>query len=280
MGSDFFEGEGLTDITNVAPEERGGGKGKEEREESVFEVPTPWDQPLDTDLLSERAGGEERLESLRGGESLRRGGSGSVGRGGSRGGSVVEVDDEEGDDLFDIPTRLTLGPGAAAARLDLQRCTIRVHKELVSQLATHSMKPGAFPGLAGESGRENGGAEDDDGLSRAQGELFLKSRLPMRGWRRRYGSIVDHAYFGPVLFLFKYDSKGNVALHHSMMIVLVDSSVRLGRNYASKESGYRCEFLLKTTKRKYNIAANHTMRRDYWIRNLEQIQATATSRAH
>jgi hypothetical protein len=81
-----------------------------------------------------------------------------------------------------------------------------------------------------------------------------------------------------VLFLFKYDSKGNVALHHSMMIVLVDSEVRLGKNTTTRDNSYRCEFLLKTSRRKYNVAANHTMRRDYWIRNLEQIQAAANSR--
>lgn len=201
-------------------------------------------------------------------------GSGASGGGGGGGGSGYgdAEDDVDGEDLFDIPTRLTMGPGAAAARLDLQRCTIRVHKQLVNQLQTHSMRPGDFAGFEGED--KPAGEEE---LSRAQGEVWLRSRVPMRGWRRRYGSIVDHAYFGPVLFLFKYDNKGNVALHHSMMIVLVDSQVRLGRNTTTKD-GYRCEFLLNTTKRKYHIAANHTMRRDYWIRNLEHIQVTATSR--
>lgn len=182
-------------------------------------------------------------------------------------------DDEDDDAGFDVPDRLTMGPGAAAARLDLQRCTIRVHRQLVDQIKTNSMKPGTIDSY---SSAENRGTVADE-LSRCQGELWLKSRVPMMGWKKRYGSIVDHAYFGPVLFLFKYDAKGNVALHHSMMIVLVDSHVRLGKNSTTKDKDYRCEFVLKTTKRRYLIAANHTMRRDYWLRNLESIQQQAST---
>lgn len=176
--------------------------------------------------------------------------------------SAPTAEDDEG---LDIPDRLTMGPGAAAARLDLQRCTIRVHKQLVDQIKTNSMKPMQNP------------TKCEEPLSRCQGELWLKSRVPMVGWKKRYGSIVDHAYFGPVLFLFKYDAKSNVALHHSMMIVLVDSSVRLGKNSTTKDKDYRCEFILKTTKRRYTIAANHTMRRDYWLGNLETIQQQAST---
>lgn len=181
----------------------------------------------------------------------------------------VSISDEEDESGFDVPDRLTIGPGAAAARLDLQRCTIRVHKQLVDQIKTNSMKP-----ASSEIPVEVVGPEE---LSRCQGELWLKSRVPMMGWKKRYGSIVDHSYFGPVLFLFKYDAKGNVALHNSMMIVLVDSQVRLGKNSTTKDRDYRCEFVLKTTKRRYIIAANHTMRRDYWLRNLENIQHNAST---
>lgn len=171
------------------------------------------------------------------------------------------------DTGFDVPDRLTVGPGAAAARLDLQRCTIRVHKQLVEKLKTNSMTSNDH---ATAKSDENGNVDGD--LSRCQGELWLKSRFRMLGWKKRYGSIVDHAYYGPVLFLFKYDAKGDVALKHSLMIVLVDSEVRLGKNSTTKDNGYRCEFELRTTKRKYIVAANHTMRRDYWLRNLQHIQ--------
>lgn len=178
--------------------------------------------------------------------------------------SIDDRKDEDGLDLFDAPDRLTIGPGAAAARLDLQRCTIKVHQQLVDQLGTKSMNLSTLDGVERDSMGQ---------LSRAQGELFLKSRVPLRGWRRRYGSIVDHSYFGPVLFLFKYDSKGNVALHHSMMIVLVESQVRLGKNTTARDGSHRCEFYLKTSRRKYCVAATHTMRRDYWLSHLEGLQA-------
>lgn len=179
-------------------------------------------------------------------------------------------DDDDENAGFDVPNRLAKGADAAAARLDLHRCTIRVHKQLLDQMKTHSMGP--------VTPTPSSGSDRSRDLSRCQGELWLRSRVPMRGWKRRYGSIVDHAFFGPVLFLFKYDAKGDVALHNSMMIVLVDSHVRLGKNTVTKEKDYRCEFMLKTTKRKYTIAASHTMRRDYWIRNLEGIQHEAKTR--
>lgn len=182
--------------------------------------------------------------------------------------SDIAVLGGDGGEL-DVPDKLTVGPGAAAARLDLQRCTIRVHRQLVDQIKTNSMKPGTMDSYVPESGGNE--------LSRCQGELWVKSRWPMVGWKKRYGSIVDHAYFGPVLFLFRYDAKGNVALHHSMMIVLVDSRVRLGKNSTTKNRDYRCEFVLETARRTYFIAANHTMRRDYWLRNLENIQQQAST---
>lgn len=224
----------------------------------------PWDKPMDFDTMAS-------LPPIGGG-----GTSGSSG----------DDDDDDAHVGFDVPDRLTIGPGAAAARLDLHRCTIRVHKQLVDQIKTHSMKsPTAASGGSGGKGKDgkNGRANNnnkgggDEDMSRCQGELWLKSRVPMRGWKKRYGSIVDHAYFGPVLFLFKYDAKGNVALTNSMMIVLVDSTVRLGKNTTTKDREYRCEFLLKTTKRRYTIAANHTMRRDYWLRHLESIQQQAST---
>lgn len=221
------------------------------------EVVKPWDKPMDFDTMAS-------LPPI-----------------GGASGSSGDDDDDDAHVGFDVPDRLTIGPGAAAARLDLHRCTIRVHKQLVDQIKTHSMKsPTAATGGGkkdGKNGRTNNKSSDDEDMSRCQGELWLKSRVPMRGWKKRYGSIVDHAYFGPVLFLFKYDAKGNVTLTNSMMIVLVDSHVRLGKNTTTKDREYRCEFVLKTTKRRYTIAANHTMRRDYWLRNLESIQQQAST---
>lgn len=243
------DGGDLHDITNVRGSHRnsmyrpgGGDVGNppsvDTFEDGVETPEKPWNKPMDFDTMS------------------------------SAPPASMSVEEDEGDEGgFDVPDRLTMGPGAAAARLDLHRCTMRVHKQLVDQIKTNSMKPASAPEVV----------EQREELSRCQGELWLKSRVPMRGWKKRYGSIVDHAYFGPVLFLFKYDAKGNVTLTNSMMIVLVDSHVRLGKNSTTRDRAYRCEFLLKTTKRRYVIAANHTMRRDYWLRNLETIQQQATT---
>lgn len=210
-----------------------------------------WDKPLDCDTMSS-------MPTMRTTHIVERTTTTDV---------VQTVEEEDDDDTgMDVPDRLTIGPGAAAARLDLKRCTVRVHRQLVNQIKTHSMKPPT-------ADMKNQPHE----LSRCQGELWIKSRVPMVGWKKRYGSIVDHAYFGPVLFLFRYDHKGHVALQNSMMIVLVDSEVRLGRNTVMRDGQYRCEFILRTTKRRYVFAANHTMRRDYWIRNLESIQEKATT---
>lgn len=209
-----------------------------------------WDKPLDCDTMSS-------MPTIQTTETVQRV---TVTQ------TVETIEDDDDDTGMDVPDRLTIGPGAAAARLDLKRCTVRVHRQLVNQIKTHSMKPAT-------ADMKNQPHE----LSRCQGELWIKSRVPMVGWKKRYGSIVDHAYFGPVLFLFRYDHKGHVALQNSMMIVLVDSEVRLGRNTVTRDGQYRCEFVLKTTKRRYVFAANHTMRRDYWIRNLESIQEKATT---
>lgn len=242
------DGGDLHDITNVRGSHRnsmyrvGGGGGDVDvgaGSVDTFEerADKPWNKPMDFDTMS------------------------------SAPPASMSAEEDEGEDGgFDVPDRLTMGPGAAAARLDLHRCTMRVHKQLVNQIKTNSMKPASAEVV-----------EQREELSRCQGELWLKSRVPMRGWKKRYGSIVDHAYFGPVLFLFKYDAKGNVTLTNSMMIVLVDSHVRLGKNTTTRDRAYRCEFMLKTTKRRYVIAANHTMRRDYWLRNLETIQQQATT---
>lgn len=175
--------------------------------------------------------------------------------------NVDDDDDDDDDGAMDVPDRFTIGAAAAAARLDLRRCTVRVHRQLIQQIKSHSMKPASTPL-----------PEQPCELLRCQGEIWLKSRVPMIGWKKRYGSIVDHSYFGPVLVLFRYDQKGNIALQNSMMIVLVDSEVRLSKNTLTKDGQYRCEFVLKSTKRRYVFAASHTMRRDFWMRNLESIQ--------
>ncbi|OSX68246.1 hypothetical protein BU14_3147s0001, partial [Porphyra umbilicalis] len=180
-----------------------------------------------------------------------------VGGGGGGGGGDGE------EDIIDVPRRYSRAPGSAAALMDLHRCSLRVQKELQSTLGLRAsgrvetmLNP---PALQVDGGSGAGG---DGGLSRAQGELWWRHPWT-RLYRRRFGSIVDHEWFGPVLFLFKYDGKGNVALKRSCMVVLGGSSVKLGGNKRGGDGRFRCEFKLVTAKRAYALACRDTMKRDY-----------------
>ena len=72
----------------------------------------PWDKPSDYDTVTS-------LPTMN-----------SNGSGSNSNGSDEYNDNHFG---FDIPDRLTIGPNAAAARLDLHRCTIKVRRQLVDQ---------------------------------------------------------------------------------------------------------------------------------------------------
>ncbi|GAB0490255.1 hypothetical protein MMPV_001487 [Pyropia vietnamensis] len=186
------------------------------------------------------------------------------------------TDDEDGGDIIDVPNRYSRVPGSAAALMDLHRCSLRVQKELQSTLglrASGRVETMLSPPSAGAGGLgDAGGSGDGGGLSRAQGELWWRHPWT-RMYRRRFGSIVDHEWFGPVLFLFKYDGKGNVALKRSCMVVLHGSSVKLGGNKRGGDGRFRCEFKLVTTKRAYGLACRDTMKRDYWLEELGRIQS-------
>lgn len=188
------------------------------------------------------------------------------------------TDDEDGGDIIDVPNRYSRAPGSAAALMDLHRCSLRVQKELQSTLGLRAsgrvetmLSPPSLGGVGGLGG-EAGGSADGGGLSRAQGELWWRHPWT-RMYRRRFGSIVDHEWFGPVLFLFKYDGKGNVALKRSCMVVLHGSSVKLGGNKRGGDGRFRCEFKLVTAKRAYGLACRDTMKRDYWLEELGRIQS-------
>ncbi|KAJ8907611.1 hypothetical protein NDN08_007721 [Rhodosorus marinus] len=103
-----------------------------------------------------------------------------------------------------------------------------------------------------------------------QGELYLKSRWLHR-WKKRFGSVANHAQYGPVLFLFAYDKEGNVDLKNSKMIALLESSVKLGRNVKSADGKFKCEFILSTQKRRHILAAADAVARDFWIENMKKL---------
>eukprot|EP00180_Rhodochaete_pulchella_P001665 Plantae.Rhodophyta-Rhodochaete_pulchella.ctg25093.p2 GENE.Plantae.Rhodophyta-Rhodochaete_pulchella.ctg25093~~Plantae.Rhodophyta-Rhodochaete_pulchella.ctg25093.p2 ORF type:complete len:146 (+),score=20.39 Plantae.Rhodophyta-Rhodochaete_pulchella.ctg25093:219-656(+) len=144
--------------------------------------------------------------------------------------------------------------------MDLQRASVAI-----AQARNLSQKPA--PGAIND-----GDIVTHDPMSRATGDVYMRSRLPLFAmWRRRYASVVDHAYFGPVLFLFKYDNNGAVACKHSAMVALDDCDVSLGRNSRDREGRYKMEFSLKTERRKYTFATVDNMKREYWIEHLRSI---------
>mmetsp|Transcript_515 Transcript_515/g.972 ORF Transcript_515/g.972 Transcript_515/m.972 type:complete len:331 (-) Transcript_515:238-1230(-) len=158
---------------------------------------------------------------------------------------LMKAVDEEGQNIYDIPQRLTVRPGTISKLKELEHQSIRLAEA-----------------------RNNGSSSDDmENLSRASGDIWVRQWiLPI--WRRRYASVVDHAHFGPVLFLFKYQDGGFICVKHSAMIALDSTQVKLGRNILDKDGLYKMEFTLKTERRKYVFAAPDHMKREYWIEHL------------
>lgn len=164
-----------------------------------------------------------------------------------------EEDDDDGD-VFDVPTDMIQGTKGNNALRELQRASVTAGNELAAQVRQMASKGPTH-------GRER--------ISRAQGELELRSRF-FRRWNTRYASIVDHAYFGAVLFLFRHDTKasrqGTIALKNSKMIVLADSTVREMDGF--RKNGPSSLFELRTAQRKYVFACLDDEQRNYWLDNL------------
>mmetsp|Transcript_693 Transcript_693/g.2300 ORF Transcript_693/g.2300 Transcript_693/m.2300 type:complete len:193 (+) Transcript_693:217-795(+) len=113
-------------------------------------------------------------------------------------------------------------------------------------------------------------AEDNNESTSTQGQLFIKTKW-LGMWRKRFGSVANHAQYGPVLFLFAYDKDGTVDLKNSQMIALADSSVKLGRNVKAGDGKFKCEFILTTQKKRHVFAARDAITRDYWIENIRKL---------
>eukprot|EP00188_Purpureofilum_apyrenoidigerum_P000611 Plantae.Rhodophyta-Purpureofilum_apyrenoidigerum.ctg1277.p2 GENE.Plantae.Rhodophyta-Purpureofilum_apyrenoidigerum.ctg1277~~Plantae.Rhodophyta-Purpureofilum_apyrenoidigerum.ctg1277.p2 ORF type:complete len:188 (+),score=46.97 Plantae.Rhodophyta-Purpureofilum_apyrenoidigerum.ctg1277:183-746(+) len=112
--------------------------------------------------------------------------------------------------------------------------------------------------------------EDNLDRTSTQGPLFIKVKW-FHMWKKRFGSVANHAQYGPVLFLFAYDKDGTVDLKNSQMIALADSSVRLGRNVKSSDGKFKCEFILNTHKKRHVFAARDAITRDYWIASIRKL---------
>jgi hypothetical protein len=171
--------------------------------------------------------------------------------------------EEEEDDgaIFDGPAAMTGVPDIEPALRDLQRASIK---------AGHELAVVAF----GASTVQRKGVPAGDRVSRAQGELSLRSRF-LRRWNSRFASVVDHAYFGAVLFLFCLDAKetkrGGLALKNSKMIVLADTQVQEVDVRRRSRVSYLLE--LKTAQRRYVFSCDDERQRNYWVNNLTKFIA-------
>lgn len=188
---------------------------------------------------------------------------------GSNGKSSGEEEDD--DDVLDVPRDMMSGSSGGKALRELQCASVTAGNELAEQVRQYAARSDAQKETKVEV--EPAPSIDreiaSDKISRAQGELELRSRF-FRRWNTRYASIVDHAYFGAVLFLFRHDSKasrsGTIALKNSKMIVLAESTVRELDGF--RKNGPPSLFELKTAQRKYVFACLDDAQRKYWLDNL------------
>lgn len=175
---------------------------------------------------------------------------------------LPRYNDDGDEEILDLPEELMANPGASRQVKDLERQSVKLGEHIRSTgMAT-----------AGTLTTQQLPSNDDarqDRMSQAQGELYVKSGFLFKSWRRRYGSVVEHSYFGSVLFLFKYDVDGNIEVKHSDMIALAfgDAKVSIGKNRRVND-GFRCEFTLKTNKKRYILAAKDNTSRDFWMQHL------------
>ena len=154
--------------------------------------------------------------------------------------AFVKDREDEKNEGHDIPIRFTQPgvPGAQQAMKDIERCSIMIADKVNS---------------------------GEDPITCGRGDIFARQKFFATTWKKRFAAVVDHAYFGPVLFLFKYDKKGHVIARTGQMIVLADSETRLADDVRGGDGAYRCQFVLKTARRKYVFSTSDALSREYWI---------------
>lgn len=168
--------------------------------------------------------------------------------------AAADPDDDDGD-VFDVPSAMIAGSGGGKALRELQTASVKAGNDLAEQV--RQMREGTG---AGSTPKRS---------SLAQGELEMRSRF-FRRWNTRYASVIDHAFFGRVLFLYILDSRqtrqGSIGLKSTKMVVLADSSVKVLDG--SRKAGPSYFFELKTTQRKYVFACLDDEQRRYWMSSL------------
>lgn len=176
--------------------------------------------------------------------------------------------DEDDADVLDVPSELISSTEGGKALRELQCASVTAGNELAEQVREYAARSEIQAQASSDEAVSEAGYRRDK-ISRAQGELELRGRF-LRRWNTRYASIVDHAYFGAVLFLFRHDSKasrqGTIALKNSKMIVLSDSTVR--ELEGIRKNGPPSVFELRTAQRKYVFACLDDTSRQYWMDQL------------
>lgn len=187
------------------------------------------------------------------------------------------VDDDDGG--LDIPVRISATPAAGHALRDLQRASITAATELANSIRLMSQQPNH--GSVEEALSERTHSSPSQGVRAAsgngnsthklQGQLMLRSRL-FRRWNLRYATVVNQAYFGPVLLLFRPDSKplfqSSFTLKSSKMIALSHCTVTMQEAPRKHHNGLVHLFDLTTSQRTYTFACTDIKTRSLWATNL------------
>lgn len=183
----------------------------------------------------------------------------------------------EGEDGgLDVPARISATPAANRAMRDLQRASITAANELANSIRLMSQqKEDPQPPVLSERTHStpSRGAQPAarKSIQKLQGQLLLRSRL-FRRWNQRYATVVNQAYFGPVLLLFRPESKpmfqASFTLKSSKMIALEHSTVTVQEEPRKHNSGLVYMFCLTTSQRTYTFACNDAKTRSTWVANL------------
>lgn len=195
--------------------------------------------------------------------------------------STTQADHDDEDGTLDIPDGLTSSPAASRAIRELQRASITAANELVEsirlmddQAIGHSVAKGDDPGYAKFTDRlptDGIVGVSDDGCKKLQGQLLLRSRF-LRRWNLRYATVIQQAYFGPVLLLFRPDSKpglsSSMSLKSSKMVALAHATVVM-QDAPRKHNGAVIHlFDMTTSQRTYTFACSDPGSRTHWVHRL------------
>lgn len=198
----------------------------------------------------------------------------------------TEHDDEDGG--LDVPDGLATSPAASRAMRDLQRASITAAHELAQSIRFMHEENGLNEDLAPEGPVHGehipkplppvGGATlpGQGDTKKLQGQLLLRSRL-FRRWNLRYVTVIQQAYFGPVLLLFRPDSKpifqSAFSLKSSKMVALAHAKVSM-QEAPRKHNGSAIHlFDLTTSHRTYTFACMDPESRTHWVANLSSFMS-------